>query len=74
MKSFLLLAFVVMLAACTVNSPPAIVSGTDPSNASARAKPVRYTPVTAGTVVYRPVEPKPWLEQNEQVAPKAEEE
>lgn len=74
MKSFLLTAIAVMLAACTASPPPAIVAGTDPSSTSARAKPVRYSPVTAGTSVYRPVEPKPWLEQNDQVAPKAEEE
>lgn len=72
MKFLLIGTAVVMLAACTASSPPAIVSGTDPSSATARTKPVRYTPVTAGTNVYRPVEPKPWLEQNDQVAPKAE--
>ncbi len=72
MKFFLPIAFVMMLAACTASSPPAIVSGTDPSSTSARAKPVKYAPVTAGTTVYRPVEPKPWLEQNDQVAPKEE--
>jgi len=72
MKSFLLIATAVMLAACTASAPPEIVAGTDPSSPSARAKPVKYAPVTAGTVVYRPVEPKPWLEQNKQVAPKTE--
>jgi len=74
MKTFLLTATAVLLAACSASPLPDLVFGTDPSKPSARSKAVRYTPVTAGTAVYRPVEPKPWLEQNEQVAPKKESE
>lgn len=64
-----LAALAVLLTACSVNVPPDIISDTDPSSPTAPVKPVRYVPVTAGTVDYRPVEPKPWIEQNQQVAP-----
>lgn len=68
MKPITLAAAAVILAACS--TPPAILSGTDPSDPAAPVPRVDYVPVTAGTAEYRPVEPKPWVEQNERVAPR----
>lgn len=68
MKSVLLMATSVVLSACS--SLPNIQPGADPADAYAPALRSRYVPVTAGTVDYRPVEPKPWTEQNDGVAPK----
>jgi len=49
--------------------PPAPLVGADPSNPSARTRSVEYrsTPYKS----QRPVEPKPWQEQNRQVTPPA---
>lgn len=67
MKSVLLVATAVVLSACS--GLPNIQAGADPADPHAPAPRSRYAPVTAGTVDYRPVEPKPWLQQNERVAP-----
>lgn len=69
MKSVLLMATSVVLSACS--GLPNIQSGANPADASAPALRSRYAPVIAGAVDYRPVEPKPWTEQNDRVAPKA---
>jgi hypothetical protein len=68
MKPVLLTALAAILSACS--GPPAIEAGRDPADANAWAPSSRYVPVTAGTVDYRPVDPKPWTERNERVAPK----
>lgn len=68
MKPFASASLAVILSACST-PPPSLVAGRDPSDPSAPVAAVRYTPVTAGTVDYRPVEPKPWGEQNQRVAP-----
>ncbi len=70
MKSVLLAAAAVILSACA--SPAPNLVELDPSNPDAPVRPSRYVPVTAGTLDYRPVEPKSWLRQNQEVAPKAE--
>jgi hypothetical protein len=68
MKPIALAAIAAILSACS--APPVIMSGTDPSDPAAPVPSIEYVPVTAGTNEYRPVEPKPWVEQNERVAPK----
>ena len=68
MKSVLLAAAAVLLAACS-DPPPLIKTGADPSDS---LPPLRYVPVTAGTVDYQPVAPQPWAERNRAVAPKKE--
>ncbi|RCS21516.1 hypothetical protein DUT91_23560 [Phyllobacterium salinisoli] len=68
MKPILLAAAAVILSACS--RPPVLSAGADPSDASSPALATRYVPVTAGTADYRPVDPKPWIERNENVAPK----
>ncbi|MGA0564798.1 hypothetical protein ACO2RV_20305 [Ancylobacter sp. VNQ12] len=68
MKPVLLTALAVILSACS--GPPDIETAAHPSDASVPVPALRYVPVTAGTVDYRPVDPKPWTERNERVAPK----
>lgn len=69
MKPVLLTALAVIVSACS--GPPAIVTGADPADPSARVPDSRYAPVTAGTIDYRPIDPKSWTERNQDVAPKA---
>ncbi len=57
-----------LLSACA--GKPTVTIGPDPGDPAAAVPAAPYTSVTAGTTVYRPVEPKPWVEQNERVAPK----
>jgi hypothetical protein len=49
--------------------PPAPFAGPDPSDPSARAKAVGYRSTIAPYEPQRPVEPAPWRQQNDQVAP-----
>ena len=71
MKSVVLAAAAVLLAACS-DPPPLIKTGADPSDSLSGVPPLRYAPVTAGTVDYQPVAPQPWAERNRAVAPKKE--
>ena len=64
-----LLACGLALQACS-NPPPSPYAGADPSEPDARAPAARYHPVVAPYASRRPVEPKPWLGQNESVAPR----
>jgi hypothetical protein len=60
------------LAAAGCSAPPAVpVVGPDPSDPSAGRKAVSYRSTVAPYVSRRPVEPGPWREQNQQVAPPA---
>jgi hypothetical protein len=51
--------------------PPAPLAGADPSDPSARTRSVEYRSTVAPYKSQRPVEPKPWQEQNQQVTPPA---
>jgi len=66
------LATASMLAAlagsCAPRSP---FVGPEPSDPSARTRPVGYRSTLAPYVSQRPVEPTSWQEQNERVAPSA---
>ncbi len=55
--------------ACAVQ-PTSPAAGPDPSDPSARSRPIRYRSTIAPYEQQRPVEPKPWQEQNEQVVPR----
>lgn len=68
MKLLVLTASTVILSACA--GLPAINEGLDPSDPAASVPSVDNTSVMAGTADYGPVEPKPWIEQNQRVAPK----
>lgn len=57
-----------LMQACS-NAPQPPFSGPDPSRPDARVPAVAYRPVTGGYIAGRPVEPLPWLEQNERIAP-----
>jgi hypothetical protein len=64
----IVLALAVLAAGCT--RPPATpFVGNDPSDPEARVPRVGYSPTTAPYTRQRPVEPAPWREQNERVAP-----
>ena len=62
------LALPLMLSAC-VQTPPAVLAGPDPSNPRAQVRPVTYRSTVAGYTSWRPVEPRPWTQQNQRLAP-----
>lgn len=68
LKSAVLLFSVSLLAGCSAASAPMLAQA-DPADAGASVRPVAYRPVTAGYESQRPVEPRPWREQNDRVAP-----
>lgn len=70
MKTSLIVALALGLAACTMPSLPQ-PSDSDPHSPSALDVPTSYQPVMAGTVNYAPAELKPWRELNDKVAPSA---
>lgn len=72
MKILSLVATAAMLGACAPQPPGAEVVAA--ANPTAAVPPVAYVPVTAGTADYRPVEPKPWGDVNQRVAPEGSEE
>ncbi|MDH7794476.1 MULTISPECIES: hypothetical protein [unclassified Beijerinckia] len=43
----------------------------DPADPTAKVPRQRVAPVMAGTVDYRPVQPKSWIDSNQRVAPKS---
>ena len=45
-------------------------TGSDPADPGAAVPGPRYSPVTAGMVDHGPVEPKPWTERNQSLAPR----
>jgi hypothetical protein len=70
MKSILIIATAALVAGCS-DAPDFDVSG-GPVDPSAPVPTQRYVPVTVGTVDYKPVEPQPWKERNQKVAPEKE--
>jgi hypothetical protein len=56
------------LTGCAAAPPPLLVQG-NPADAKSPVRPVAYRPVTAGYQSQRPVEPRPWRDQNDRVAP-----
>ncbi|GLK76491.1 hypothetical protein GCM10008171_17450 [Methylopila jiangsuensis] len=69
MKPLVSAAVALLLSACSTQLPSP-VSGRDPGDPSAPVPSARPASVTKGTSDYRPVEPKPWLEQNKGVTSK----
>lgn len=57
-----------LLAGC-LQAPLPPLAGKDPSDPRARVPRVGYRPVLGSYASRRPVEPTPWREQNERVAP-----
>jgi hypothetical protein len=66
--TLLALPLAAMAAGCWA-APPAPLMDADPSDPSARTRPVEYRSTVAPYKTQRPVEPKPWQEQNQQVVP-----
>jgi hypothetical protein len=62
------LALALLLPACT-QAPLSRSLAPDPADPRAAAAPVTYRSTTAGYSSRRPVEPRPWGEQNQRVAP-----
>jgi hypothetical protein len=66
-----LAAFVALasfIAACTP-PPPAPLAGPDPANPAMRVPAVAYRSVVGPYQSRRPVEPQPWQDQNDRIAP-----
>jgi hypothetical protein len=71
MKSILMIGAAALLTGCSSPSDFIDTSG-GPADVRSRVPAQRYVPVTAGTIDYKPVEPQPWKERNEKVAPEKE--
>ena len=71
MSRTLLVALVAALLLSACAGKTTVATGPDPSDPTVSIPAAPYVSVTAGTAVYRPVEPKPWVEQNERVTPKS---
>jgi hypothetical protein len=62
-------ACLTLLSGCMATGPaPSLAAAADPQ---VRVPPTRYNSVTAPYTPQRPVEPTPWRERNERVAPQA---
>jgi hypothetical protein len=61
-------ALCLLAAACSA-APTRPSAGPDPANPQAHTPAATYRPVLGGYQSQRPVEPAPWREQNERVAP-----
>jgi hypothetical protein len=64
----MLAGLILLLVGCT-DAPRVPVAGSDPSDPGARAPRVGYRSTIAPYNSQRPVEPGPWGEQNQRVAP-----
>jgi hypothetical protein len=62
-------ALLCLLTSACFPTPERPTAGADPSNPIARVPATAYRPVLGGYVSQRPVEPAPWREQNDRVAP-----
>lgn len=58
-----------LLTSACVSTPERPTASRDPSDPTARAPATTYRSVLGGYVSQRPVEPAPWREQNDRVAP-----
>ncbi len=69
MKISVLAATALALGGCAATLPADPI-GPDPADSAVPVAAPRYVPVTSGTADYRPVEPKPWRDMNDRVAPR----
>ena len=68
-RGALALALLALAAGAASCAGPPPIAGPDPSDPAARARAVGYRSTIAPYESQRPVEPAPWREQNDQVAP-----
>lgn len=64
------LAGILAIVAGCVSERPALLAGQDPANPHTRVQQIRERTGIETYQSRRPVEPSPWREQNERVAPK----
>ena len=69
-QSRLCAAGLCLLAAACSTPPDRLAAGPDPADASARGAVASYRPVLSGYTSQRPVDPAPWRERNDRVAPR----
>jgi hypothetical protein len=67
--ALVLIVCALLLSGCFSTPPPVPLTGPDPTDPGARVPAAAYRPVTAPYRSQRPVEPRPWVEQNQSVAP-----
>jgi hypothetical protein len=67
-RTVVLATLTALLVGCA-NAPPAPVSEADPSDPHAQVPAAAYRSTIAPYASQRPVDPAPWREQNERVAP-----
>jgi len=60
-------AIALVLASCSQMPQP--LTGPDPSDPQAHVRPAGYRPVIGSYASQRPVEPLPWRNQNDRIAP-----
>ena len=68
LSSLTTVCIIVALANGCAVPPLSPLAGRDPSDPTARTKAVDYRSATAPYTSQRPIEPKPWQEQNQQPA------
>ena len=59
-----------LLAAACSTPPDRLAAGPGPADPNVRGSAASYRPVLSGYTSQRPVEPAPWREQNDRVAPR----
>ena len=67
-KAALVFLLALLNAGCA-SVPPRPSIGADPADAAARVPAVRYRSTIGPYTSQRPVDPEPWVEQNDRVAP-----
>jgi hypothetical protein len=72
MKITLILLATLLLAACS-RAPAQSLTASSPADPEVRVPPTRYSSTLGTYVSQRPVDPAPWKEQNERVAPRSKE-
>lgn len=68
MKIAIVLLSVLLVAACA-RAPAQPLAGNDPADPNVPVPPVRHAGSLQTYVSQRPVDPRPWREQNQRVAP-----
>lgn len=68
--TYAFIALALLLAGCSSPSTP--LARHDPADPASRVRPVDYVSVIGSYASRRPAEPKPWTEQNRNVAPRQE--
>jgi hypothetical protein len=69
LRALAVLAGLVLLLAGCADPPRSPAAGPDPADPGARAPRVDYRSTVGAYRSQRPVDPAPWVEQNERVAP-----